>query len=75
VSSAGQRAVVAVANRLPVHAGEDGWQLSPGGLVTALRSVMSVRSGAWVGWDGGTKGTATRLPELSIDLVPVTLSA
>jgi trehalose 6-phosphate synthase len=75
VSRAGAQAAVAVANRLPVHAGEDGWQLSPGGLVTALRPVMSVRSGTWVGWDGGTKGTPNRLPELSIDLAPVTLTA
>ena len=77
VSAAGGelRPVVAVANRLPVHAGDDGWQLSPGGLVTALRPVMSARSGAWVGWDGGTKGTPTRLPELSIELAPVTLTA
>ena len=69
------RPVVAVANRLPVHDGEDGWQLSPGGLVTALKPVMSVRSGAWVGWDGGSRGTPTRLPELSIELAPVRLSA
>ncbi|MEX2290259.1 MAG: trehalose-6-phosphate synthase [Mycobacteriales bacterium] len=70
-----KRPVVAVANRLPVHAGDDGWQLSPGGLVTALRPVMSVRSGAWVGWDGGTKDTPARLPELSIGLAPVSLTA
>jgi trehalose 6-phosphate synthase len=75
VSRAGAQAVVAVANRLPVHAGEDGWQLSPGGLVTALRPVMSARSGSWVGWDGGTRGTPNRLPELSIELAPVTLTA
>jgi trehalose 6-phosphate synthase len=74
-SADGLRPVVAVANRLPVHSGEDGWQLSPGGLVTALRPVMSARSGAWVGWDGGTKGTPARLPQLSIELAPVTLSA
>jgi len=74
-SSDAPRPVVAVANRLPVHSGDDGWQLSPGGLVTALRPVMSVRSGAWVGWDGGTKGTPTRLPELSIELAPVTLTS
>ncbi|MEX2291249.1 MAG: trehalose-6-phosphate synthase [Mycobacteriales bacterium] len=44
-------------------------------MVTALRPVMSARSGAWVGWDGGTKGTPSRLPELSIELAPVTLTA
>src|SRR5215469_882 len=50
------RPVVAVANRLPVHQGDDGWELSPGGLVTALRPVMSAHPGAGVGWDGGTRG-------------------
>ena len=69
------RPVVAVANRLPVHDGGDGWQLSPGGLVTALKPVMSARSGAWVGWDGGSKGTPRRLPEVSVELAPVRLSA
>ena len=32
--------IVTIANRLPVRMGEDGWELSPGGLVTALRPVM-----------------------------------
>jgi trehalose 6-phosphate synthase len=67
--------VVAVANRLPVHHGPDGWELSPGGLVTALRPVMTTRGGAWVGWDGGSKGIPATLPDLSVDLVPVRLSA
>ncbi len=68
------RPVVAVANRLPVQAGPDGWQLSPGGLVTALRPVMQRRSGTWVGWDGGEEGIPAQLPELSVDLHPVSLS-
>jgi trehalose 6-phosphate synthase len=67
--------VVAVANRLPVHHGPDGWELSPGGLVTALRPVMTAHSGAWVGWDGGSKGIPPALPELRADLVPVRLTA
>jgi trehalose 6-phosphate synthase len=55
--------VVAVANRLPVRHGDDGWELSPGGLVTALRPVMATHSGAWVGWDGGTGSkTSPRQP-------------
>jgi trehalose 6-phosphate synthase len=69
------RPVVAVANRLPVHSGDHGWELSPGGLVTALKPVMSARSGAWVGWDGGSRGTPRHLPELSIELAPVSLTA
>ena len=67
--------VVAVANRLPVQHGDEGWELSPGGLVTALRPVMSTRPGAWVGWDGGTKGMPPTLPDSSVRLLPVRLSA
>ena len=74
-SLADDRPVVAVANRLPVQHGDDGWELSPGGLVTALRPVMSTHSGAWVGWDGGTKGMPQRLPDMDVRLLPIGLSA
>ena len=67
--------MVAIANRLPVHLGDDGWELSPGGLVTALRPVMATHPGAWVGWDGGTKGMPPTLPDSDVRLVPVGLSA
>jgi len=69
------RPVIAVANRLPVQQGDDGWELSPGGLVTALRPVMSTHRGAWVGWDGGTKGMPQGLPDSSVRLEPIGLSA
>ena len=69
------RPVVAVANRLPVQQGEKGWELSPGGLVTALRPVMSSHPGAWVGWDGGTKGMPATLPDTSVRLLPIGLTA
>jgi trehalose 6-phosphate synthase len=69
------RPVVAVANRLPVQHGDDGWELSPGGLVTALRPVMSTHPGAWVGWNGGTKGMPSALPDSGIQLLPIGLSA
>jgi trehalose 6-phosphate synthase len=71
----GSRPVIAVANRLPVQQGDDGWELSPGGLVTALRPVMSTHPGAWVGWDGGAKGMPETLPDSGIRLVPIGLSA
>ncbi len=49
--------LVIAANRLPVDrtVGPDGaveWRRSPGGLVTAMDSVMRGRDGAWVGWAG-----------------------
>jgi trehalose 6-phosphate synthase len=72
----GAAQVVAVANRLPVQHGADGWELSPGGLVTALRPVMASRSGVWVGWDGGSGQELPReLPDLRADLFAVKLSA
>lgn len=74
-SNAEAAQVVAVANRLPVQRGESGWELSPGGLVTALRPVMTAHSGAWVGWDGGAEGVPSALPDLRVDLLPVSLSA
>jgi len=67
--------VVAVANRLPVRHGDDGWELSPGGLVTALRPVMASHEGAWVGWDGGTRGIPPALPGVGVRLLPIRLSA
>jgi trehalose 6-phosphate synthase len=67
--------VVVIANRLPVRRSDDGWELSPGGLVTALRPVMATHTGAWVGWDGGTRDIPATLPDLSARLLPVSLSA
>ena len=68
--------VVAIANRLPVRHGDDGWELSPGGLVTALRPVMATYDdGAWVGWDGGTRGIPATLPDLKVQLLSISLSA
>jgi trehalose 6-phosphate synthase len=67
--------VVAVANRLPIQPGGDGWELSPGGLVTALLPVMSAHPGAWVGWDGGAKGMPPTLPEYGVQLLPIALPA
>jgi trehalose 6-phosphate synthase len=69
------RPVIAVSNRLPVQQGENGWELSPGGLVTALRPVMASHPGAWVGWDGGTKGMPATLPDSEVRLLPIGLSA
>jgi trehalose 6-phosphate synthase len=69
------RPVIAIANRLPVQQGDDGWELSPGGLVTALRPVMATHPGAWVGWDGGTKGMPATVPNSGIRLLPIALSA
>ena len=48
--------LVVVANRLPVHqvesGGETRWETSPGGLVSALNSVIRDRGVTWIGWTG-----------------------
>ena len=50
---------VVVANRLPVQQaaapGSDEWRPSPGGLASALTSVLQSRNGLWIGWLGGTE--------------------
>jgi trehalose 6-phosphate synthase len=47
---------VIVANRLPVQQsmsqGNEEWRPSPGGLVSALTSVLQSRNGLWIGWLG-----------------------
>jgi trehalose 6-phosphate synthase len=71
--------LVIAANRLPVDRvvdadGNESWRTSPGGLVTAMESVMRGREGAWVGW----AGEAGEAPEPFVDddmyLRPVPLS-
>jgi alpha,alpha-trehalose-phosphate synthase [UDP-forming] len=51
--------LVVVANRLPVRhstsPGDEGWMPSPGGLVSALTSVLQNRRGLWIGWPGATE--------------------
>jgi trehalose 6-phosphate synthase len=47
-----ERPLVVVANRLPVEFDEDGWHPAPGGLVTAMESVLRDREALWIGWSG-----------------------
>ncbi len=70
---------VVAANRLPVdrRQGPDGtmaWHRSPGGLVTAMDSVMRGREGAWVGWAGDAGDAPEPFHEAGMYLVPVPLS-
>ena len=71
---------VIAANRLPVdrREGPDGqpiWQRSPGGLVTAMDSVMSGREGVWVGWAGDPGEAPDPFEDGGMWLHPVSLSA
>lgn len=71
--------LVIAANRLPVDrvvtpGGGSEWQRSPGGLVTAMDSVMRGREGAWVGWAGEAGEAPAPFEESGMWLHPVPLS-
>lgn len=71
--------LVVAANRLPVDrvvdaTGNNTWQRSPGGLVTALESVMRNRDAAWVGWAGEPGQAPKPFLEDGMYLQPVGLS-
>ncbi|MFC7376689.1 bifunctional alpha,alpha-trehalose-phosphate synthase (UDP-forming)/trehalose-phosphatase [Brachybacterium sp. GCM10030267] len=71
--------LVVVANRLPVDTrtlpdGATEWVTSPGGLVTAMESVMrTVESGAWVGWAGSPGEPPEPFEADGMSLYPVRL--
>jgi len=72
--------LVIAANRLPVDRvvdpdGTVSWRTSPGGLVTAMESVMRGRDGAWVGWAGEPGDPPEPFHEDGMFLQPVGLSA
>ena len=74
--------LVIAANRLPVdqHTAPDGsteWRTAPGGLVTAMDSVMRGWDGdaAWVGWPGFSGDAPEPFDEGKLRLHPVPLSA
>ncbi len=72
--------LVIAANRLPVDQvtapdGQVEWRRSPGGLVTAMESVMQGRAGAWVGWAGEPGEPPEPFDEGGIHLHPLGLSA
>ena len=71
--------LVVAANRLPVDRvvsadGQVEWRRSPGGLVTAMESVMKGRDGAWVGWAGEAGDAPEPFEEQGMRLRPVPLS-
>lgn len=55
-SASARSRLVIVSNRLPVQQvereGRRVWETSPGGLVSALRSVLSGSRVTWIGWSG-----------------------
>ena len=71
--------LVIVANRLPIErspiAGAEKWRPSPGGLVSALTSVLQNRQGLWIGWSGAATDVAPPSTFEGIRLKSVDISA
>jgi trehalose 6-phosphate synthase len=66
------REFVLVANRLPIRlTAKSTWEVSPGGLVTAMSSVLANRSLAWVGWPGERSARLDPFELRGNQLVPV----
>jgi trehalose 6-phosphate synthase len=72
-----RRRLVVVANRLPVNrvtrGGVAAWELSPGGLVTAMQPILGRSGGCWVGWSGSSGRAPRRFVYEGIDIRPVSL--
>ena len=72
--------LVVAANGLPVERvldadGESTWERSPGGLVSAMESVMVGRKAAWVGWSGDPGPAPEPFRENDLYLQPVGLTS
>ena len=72
--------LVVAANRLPVDLvvdgqGRDSWQRSPGGLVSAMESVMPGRDAAWVGWAGDAGPAPKPFSQDDLYLHPIGLTS
>ena len=66
--------IVVLANRLPIHRTGTGWEVSPGGLVTALSPVLEESGGTWIGWTGEPDEMLDTLEVEGISCVGVPLS-
>jgi trehalose 6-phosphate synthase len=71
--------MVVVANTLPVRRkkerGKSIWELSPGGLVSALQPVVRRLQGAWIGWTGIAGRAPDPFMHGDIANIPVPISA
>ncbi|TVQ74883.1 MAG: trehalose-6-phosphate synthase [Phycisphaeraceae bacterium] len=69
---------VVVANRLPVNRKGRGasarWEMSPGGLVSALTPILQARDGAWIGWGGSMGAPQKPFAHEGIQNYPLALS-
>ncbi len=68
------RALVVVANRLPVRLVDGEWSVSPGGLVAALAPALRRQRGTWIGWTGDLDDEAAPFEHDGLRLRSVAMS-
>ena len=71
--------IVIISNRLPIQRVKRGrvsvWEVSPGGLVSALRPILRESSCTWVGWVGESAEEVHPFDHEGIHNLPVPLSS
>ncbi len=71
--------MVVIANRLPVRRVRRGnknvWEPSPGGLVTAMRPILTESGGCWVGWAGMARSPGKSFDVDGMEVRDVPISA
>lgn len=74
-----QGRLIIIANRLPVNRvkkqGRSVWEISPGGLVSALTPLVKEREGYWVGWSGSPGKAPAPFEHENIHIQPVSVTA
>ena len=70
--------LVIAANRLHIHRvegqGRAAWQVSPGGLVTAMAPILARRGGHWIGWNGTTSPASGDMAVSGLSISPIGLN-
>ncbi len=70
--------IVILSNRLPVHQterdGKQNWEISPGGLVSAMTPILRDHECIWIGWAGTSTDGPEPFTHSGIHNVPITLS-
>lgn len=73
-----RKKLLIVANRLPMHRAAKGasshWEISPGGLVTAMSPILAEHGGSWLGWPGVAGAAPKPFVSDGVRIIPVSLS-
>lgn len=73
-----KKKLLILANRLPMHRASQGassrWEVSPGGLVTAMSPILAKHGGSWIGWSGVPGKAPKPFDSGGIKIIPTSLT-